>query len=174
MDIDIIKVAAKSRTTGVAGAIAAVIRQVRYAEVQAIGASAVNQAVKAVAIARTYLADDDIDVICIPQFTQVEIDGVPYYSAVLFRKALFPQRTGKLPIGAIEPTVRTIDFFRRTAVPLRIEALEIEVLPLPEQGRPAGLLGGFRTEPGHRFDPPDPHRGAGRGRGALSVVLRDG
>jgi stage V sporulation protein S len=75
MSIDIIKVAARSRTTAVAGAIAAVIRQTRYAEVQAIGASAVNQAVKAVAIARNYLAEDNIDVTCIPEFTEVEIKG---------------------------------------------------------------------------------------------------
>ena len=73
--MDIIKVSARSRTTAVAGAIAAVIRQTRHAEVQAIGASAVNQAVKAVAIARSYLADDGIDVICIPAFTEVELEG---------------------------------------------------------------------------------------------------
>lgn len=71
----IIKVSAKSRSTSVAGAIAAVIRDVRHAEVQAIGAGAVNQAVKALAIARTYLVDDHIDLICIPFFTDVDIDG---------------------------------------------------------------------------------------------------
>ena len=75
MGIDIIKVAARSRTTAVAGAIAAVIRQSRYAEVQAIGASAVNQAVKAVAIARKYLTDDNIDVVCVPEFVEVLIKG---------------------------------------------------------------------------------------------------
>ncbi|HUW12636.1 MAG TPA: stage V sporulation protein S [Anaerolineae bacterium] len=73
--MDIIKVAARSRTTAVAGAIAAVIRQSGYAEVQAIGASAVNQAVKAVAIARKYLTDDGIDLVCTPQFTEVIIKG---------------------------------------------------------------------------------------------------
>ncbi len=74
-DMDIIKVSARSRSTAVAGAIAGVVREHGRAEVQAIGASAVNQAVKAVAIARTYLASDGIDVICIPSFTEVEIDG---------------------------------------------------------------------------------------------------
>ena len=73
--MDIIKVSARSRSTAVAGAIAGVVREHGRAEVQAIGASAVNQAVKAVAIARTYLAQDGIDVICIPSFTEVEIDG---------------------------------------------------------------------------------------------------
>jgi len=72
---DIIKVSAKSRSTAVAGAIAAVIREHRYAEVQAIGAGAVNQAVKALAIARGYLSGDQIDIVCIPYFTEVDIEG---------------------------------------------------------------------------------------------------
>jgi len=73
--VEIIKVSAKSRSTAVAGAIAGVIRETNRAEVQAIGAGAVNQAVKAVAIARGYLTLDGIDVICIPSFTEVEIEG---------------------------------------------------------------------------------------------------
>lgn len=73
--VDIIKVSAKSRSTAVAGAIAAVIREHRYAEVQAIGAGAVNQAVKALAIARGYLSRDEIDIIFTPFFTEVDIDG---------------------------------------------------------------------------------------------------
>lgn len=72
---DVIKVSAKSRSTAVAGAIAAVIREHRYAEVQAIGAGAVNQAVKALAIARGYLNGDQIDVVCTPYFTEVDIEG---------------------------------------------------------------------------------------------------
>lgn len=72
---DVIKVSAKSRSTAVAGAIAAVIREHRYAEVQAIGAGAVNQAVKALAIARGYLQDDSIDIVCVPFFREVDIEG---------------------------------------------------------------------------------------------------
>ncbi len=72
---DVIKVSAKSRSTAVAGAIAAVIREHRYAEVQAIGAGAVNQAVKALAIARGYLSGDQIDIVCVPYFTEVDIEG---------------------------------------------------------------------------------------------------
>lgn len=72
--MDIIKVSAKSRATAVAGAIAAVVRESNTADVQAIGAWAVNQAVKAVAIARGYLALDGFDVICIPAFIEVTID----------------------------------------------------------------------------------------------------
>ncbi len=73
--MDVIKVSAKSRSTSVAGAIAGVIRESGRAEIQAIGAGAVNQAIKATAIARGYLTLDGIDVICIPSFTEVEIDG---------------------------------------------------------------------------------------------------
>jgi stage V sporulation protein S len=72
---DVIKVSAKSRSTAVAGAIAAVVREHRYAEVQAIGAGAVNQAVKALAIARGYLQGDEIDIVCTPFFTEVDIEG---------------------------------------------------------------------------------------------------
>ena len=73
--VDLIKVSARSRSTAVAGAIAAVMREHRYAEVQAIGAGAVNQAVKALAIARGYLSRDEIDIIFTPFFTEVDIDG---------------------------------------------------------------------------------------------------
>lgn len=73
--MDVIKVSAESRTSAVAGAIAGVVREHKRAEVQAIGAGAVNQAVKATAIARGYLHEDGLDVICIPEFTSVEIDG---------------------------------------------------------------------------------------------------
>jgi len=71
--MEILKVAAKSRSTAVAGAIAGVIRESGRAEVQAIGAGAVNQAVKAVAIARGYLAEDGITIVCMPSFVEVTI-----------------------------------------------------------------------------------------------------
>lgn len=70
-----IKVAANSRSTAVAGAIAGIVRQQGQAEVRAIGASAVNQAVKAIAIARGYLLSEGINVVCVPSFTEVTVDG---------------------------------------------------------------------------------------------------
>ncbi len=73
--MNIIKVSSGSRTSAVAGAIAGVIREHNRAEAQAIGAGAVNQAIKAIAIARGYLQEDGIDIICIPEFVSVEIDG---------------------------------------------------------------------------------------------------
>ena len=72
--VDIIKVKGSSRTSAVAGAIAGVIREHKHAEVQAIGASAVNQAVKAMALAKSYLIQDGINVVFIPEFVDVEID----------------------------------------------------------------------------------------------------
>ena len=71
----ILKVAAGSRPTAVAGAIAGVIRERGRVDVRAIGAGAVNQAVKAVAIARSYLMPEGIDIVCIPSFSEVMIDG---------------------------------------------------------------------------------------------------
>ena len=73
--MDIIKVASSSRTSAVAGAIAGVVRDHGRAEAQAIGAGAVNQAIKAVAIARNYLQEEGKDIICIPEFTTVDIEG---------------------------------------------------------------------------------------------------
>ena len=72
--MDIIKVSGRSRTSAVAGAIPGVFRENKYAEVQAIGASAINQAVKAMALARTYLAEDGYEVVFLPEFVDVEIE----------------------------------------------------------------------------------------------------
>lgn len=72
---DLIKVSARSRSTAVAGAIAGVIREHGRAEVQSIGAGAVNQAIKAAAIARGYLLEDGIDVVMVPYFTDIDIEG---------------------------------------------------------------------------------------------------
>jgi stage V sporulation protein S len=72
--MDVIKVRGTSRTSAVAGAIAGVFREHHLAEVQAIGASAVNQAVKALALSRSYLAQDGIEVVFISEFVDVEIE----------------------------------------------------------------------------------------------------
>ncbi len=72
---EMIKVSGQSRSTAVAGAIAGIMREQGHAEMQAIGASAVNQAVKAIAIARGYLVQDGIDMVTAPSFADVDIDG---------------------------------------------------------------------------------------------------
>lgn len=73
--MDIIKVSGNSRTSAVAGAIAGVFRENKRAEIQAIGAGAVNQAVKALVLAKGYLAEDGYEVIFTPEFTDVDIEG---------------------------------------------------------------------------------------------------
>ena len=73
--MDVLKVSAKSAPNSVAGAIAGVIRERGSVEIQAIGAGAVNQAIKSIAIARGYLAPTGMDLVCIPAFANVEIDG---------------------------------------------------------------------------------------------------
>lgn len=72
--MNVIKVSARSRTAAVAGAIAGVIRESQRAEVQAIGAGAVNQAIKAIVIAKGYLEEEGVHVVCDPSFVEVEID----------------------------------------------------------------------------------------------------
>ena len=72
--MDMIKVSATSRTSAVAGAIAGVVREHHRAEVQAIGAGAVNQAMKALVLATGYLKNDGIHVSCVPEFADVTID----------------------------------------------------------------------------------------------------
>lgn len=72
--MDMIKVSGTSRTSAVAGAIAGIIREHKRADVQAIGASAVNQAVKALTVAKAYLARDEIDIVFTSEFVDVEIE----------------------------------------------------------------------------------------------------
>ncbi len=73
--MDVLKVSAKSNPNSVAGALAGVLRERGSAEIQAIGAGAINQSVKAIAIARGFVAPSGVDLICIPAFTDVIIDG---------------------------------------------------------------------------------------------------
>jgi stage V sporulation protein S len=75
LGMEILKVSAKSNPNSVAGALAGVLRERGGAEIQAIGAGALNQAVKAVAIARGFVAPSGVDLICIPAFTDILIDG---------------------------------------------------------------------------------------------------
>jgi stage V sporulation protein S len=73
--LEILKVSASSNPKSVAGALAAVVRENTSAEVQAVGAGAVNQSIKAIAIARGYVAPNGIDLVCIPAFSEIDIDG---------------------------------------------------------------------------------------------------
>ena len=73
--MEALKVSANSNPNSVAGALAGVIREEGHAEMQAIGAGALNQAIKAVAIARGYVSPNGVDLVSIPAFTEIQIDG---------------------------------------------------------------------------------------------------
>ena len=71
----ILKVSSKSGASQVAGAIAGAIREEGKVEVQSIGAGAANQAIKAIAIARGFLLETDVNLVRVPSFIEIEIDG---------------------------------------------------------------------------------------------------
>jgi stage V sporulation protein S len=73
--MEVLKVSANSNPKSVAGALAAVVREKGSAELQAVGAGAVNQAIKSIAITRGFVAPNGINLICIPAFSEVSIDG---------------------------------------------------------------------------------------------------
>ena len=73
--MEILKVSATSKPVAVAGAIAGVIRTQSKVEIQAIGAGAINQAIKAIAISRGYVAAGGIDLVCVPSFIDISING---------------------------------------------------------------------------------------------------
>ena len=79
-----LRVSTKSQPKAVAGAIAAMINDYKKAELLAVGAGAVNQAIKAIAITRGFMAPRGIDLVVIPAFANVEIDGVSRTSIKLF------------------------------------------------------------------------------------------
>ena len=73
--METVRVSGQSRPNSVAGAIAALLRLHGVLEVQAIGAVAVNQAVKSIAIARSYISVDQLDLSCVPAFVKLELDN---------------------------------------------------------------------------------------------------
>ena len=73
--MEVLKVSTKSDPNSVAGALAAIIKEKNIVEIQAVGAGAINQAVKAIAIARGFVAPSGRDIVCVPAFTDIEIDG---------------------------------------------------------------------------------------------------
>ena len=75
INIETLKVSSKSNPNSVAGALANVYREKGSVEVQAVGAGALNQAIKAIAIARGFLAPTGVNLVCIPAFSDISIDG---------------------------------------------------------------------------------------------------
>ena len=82
--MEVLKVSTKSNPNSVAGALAAIIKEKNIVEIQAVGAGAINQAVKAIAIARGFVAPSGRDIICVPAFTDIEIDGEERSAIKLF------------------------------------------------------------------------------------------
>lgn len=73
--MEVLKVSTKSNPNSVAGALTAIIKEKNVVEIQAVGAGAINQAVKSIAIARGFVAPSGKDIVCIPAFTDIQIDG---------------------------------------------------------------------------------------------------
>lgn len=73
--MEVLKVSNKSNPNSVAGAIAGIVKEQEKVELQAVGAGALNQAIKGIAIARGFVAPSGLDLICIPAFTDVNIEG---------------------------------------------------------------------------------------------------
>jgi stage V sporulation protein S len=96
--VEILKVSSRSNPNSVAGAMAGVVRQSGAVEVQVVGAGALNQAVKAIAIARGYLAPSNVDLVCIPTFADIEIDGESRTAIRLW----IEDRMHRMPTGAGE------------------------------------------------------------------------
>lgn len=86
--IEILKVSSKSNPNSVAGAITGMIKEYGKVELQAIGAGALNQAIKAIAIARGFVAPIGIDLICIPAFTDVDVEGISRTGIKLIVKSI--------------------------------------------------------------------------------------
>ena len=75
MIMEILKVSSKSNSNSVAGALTNVLREQSSVEIQAVGAGALNQAIKAIAIARGFVAPSGKNLYCIPSFASINIDG---------------------------------------------------------------------------------------------------
>ena len=73
--MEVLKISSKSNPNSVAGAIAGLVKENERAEMQAIGAGALNQAIKAVAIARGFVAPTGVDLVCVPAFAEVQVEG---------------------------------------------------------------------------------------------------
>jgi stage V sporulation protein S len=82
-DIKLLKVSSKSKPNSVAGAIAGIIRSDQKVQVQTIGAGALNQAIKGVAIARGFIAPTGQEIICVPFFKDIEVNGETKTAIVL-------------------------------------------------------------------------------------------
>ena len=147
--MEVLKVSSKSNPNSCAGALAGVLRQHGVVEVQVVGAGALNQAVKAVAIARGFVADAGLDLVCVPTFADIEIDGESRTAIRL----LVEDRERRTPSAAVaaEGAARSAASAAAAAVhgPGRVEldldaGTAVPVLdgaaPTPVNGLPEGVV----------------------------------
>ena len=92
--LEVLKVSSRSNPNAVAGALAGAVRQAGAVDIQVVGAGALNQAIKAVAIARGYLAASGVDLVCVPTFADIQIDGESRTAIRL----LCQDRSGRVPL----------------------------------------------------------------------------
>src|SRR5438445_7216628 len=101
--MDVVNAASKSNPNTAAGARAGDDGQTGAVEVQVVGAGALNQAVKAIAIARGYVAPSGVDLICVPTFADIEIDGESRTAIRL----LVEDRERRVPVAVSTPATAT-------------------------------------------------------------------
>ena len=116
----LLKVSSRSNPNAVAGAFAGVVREQGRVEVQVVGAGALNQAIKAVAIARSMLSTQGVDLVCIPTFAEIEIDGQPRTAMQLVVESR--EHTGQVPL-VVDPQLDVIP----EVADLRIETTDLAV-----------------------------------------------
>jgi stage V sporulation protein S len=123
----VLKVSSHSSPSAAAGALANTIRDQGWAEIQVIGPKAVNQAVKAIAIARSYIASSGIDLITVPSFVEVEIEGQE-------KTAIKLEVRPRNPLAKFAPsTTKAVEAEApEETVPLAAPEPEAEVEPAPE------------------------------------------
>ena len=147
--MEVLKISSKSNPNSVAGAIAGLVKENNYAEMQAIGAGALNQAVKAVAIARGFVAPSGVDLVCVPAFAEVQVEGeetinlIPVLSSPsIFISVKAGIHTKFFPEGAIKPLAMAIAFIAWLSAPA--PTAWISTLPFSLKtfaNAPATLLG---------------------------------
>jgi len=135
-----LKVSSTSEPKAAAGALANTIREQGWAEIQVIGPKAVNQAVKAIAIARGYIAPSGVDLVAIPSFTDVIIDGEEKTAIRIVVKPRYPVsqfRQGQQAVG--------IGAAKEEEA---VEASELETTELTAEPEMAEPEAGAEPEPG--------------------------
>ena len=138
--MDVLKVSSKSNPNSCAGALAGVIRHAGVAELQVVGAGALNQAIKAVAIARGFLVPAGLDVVCVPTFADIEIDGQSRTAIRLLvedRQHRRPNRGGGAPAPA---TDRSAGAEPASVQPPASDTISLD--PAPAPAAPGGEPGG--------------------------------